>query len=193
MIQSPISIFQTWYKEVRESGQVKHYTAFCLSTVDAQSHPQSRMLALRSFDERGIVFMSSRNSPKGVALANNKYASALFWWDALGRQVRVQGPVREVEEAECLEHYSSMPREAQLLAYASEQSRPISESEGLVDRLEQVRAEFLAREVPRAVDWLAYRLQPESFEFLTLKENRLHLREKYELISGEWKREFLQP
>ena len=149
------------------------------------------MVLMKSFDEHGFVFFSNYESRKGTELAANPRAALLFYWDPLGRQVRIEGPVARVSAAESAEYIRSRPRASQLSALASPQSRPVASRELLEARVAELDA---AGEVPLPTGWGGYRLAPESFEFWQHRDDRLHDRLVYRPSpDGAWTLERLAP
>jgi pyridoxamine 5'-phosphate oxidase len=149
------------------------------------------MVLMKGFDERGFVFFTGYASRKGAELAANPRAALLFYWDPLGRQVRIEGPVERVPETESDTYFASRPRGAQISASVSPQSRVVESRAAL----EALAAELEARgsELPRPPAWGGFRLAPESYEFWQHRANRLHDRLRYRREDGAWVLERLAP
>jgi pyridoxamine 5'-phosphate oxidase len=151
------------------------------------------MVLLKRFDERGFVFFTGYESRKGSELAENPHAALLFYWDPLGRQVRIEGRVERVTRGQSEEYFHSRPRGAQLAALASRQSNVLGDRDDLVARYEQLERELDGSEVPLPEAWGGFRLEPETYEFWQHRENRLHDRFRYRREGGRWTIERLSP
>lgn len=189
----PFALFQQWLQDAL-NAEIVEPNAMCLATVDSQGNPDARFVLLRGFDERGLAFYSNSRSPKGRQLAHRAYATAVFWWGALERQVRVRGRVERVDDAEADAYFATRPRGHQLAAWVSPQSEPIPNRAWLEQRMAEVERQFEGVAVPRPSYWWGYRLVPDSFEFWQGRPNRLHDRLLYtRQPDGNWKRERLAP
>jgi pyridoxamine 5'-phosphate oxidase len=151
------------------------------------------MLLLKSVDEDGFVFGTSYASRKGRELAENPRAALLFYWHALGRQVRVQGTVERVAEGESDAIFLARPRASRISALASHQSEPLAAREQLEARVRELETAMEGREVERPGFWGGYRLVPDELEFWQHRANRLHIRFVYRRSDGGWEIEELQP
>jgi pyridoxamine 5'-phosphate oxidase len=152
------------------------------------------MVLVKQFDDRGFVFFSNYGSRKGQELAVNPRAALLFHWQPLGRQVRIEGPVRRTSAEESAHYVHSRPRGSQLSALASPQSRPVDSRQALEERVVELAARHAGGELPLSEEWGGYRVSPESFEFWQHREDRLHDRLRYRPTSdGRWRIERLGP
>jgi pyridoxamine 5'-phosphate oxidase len=186
----PVAQFRAWYAAAREAGG-RLPEAVALATATRTGAPSARMVLLKGFDAAGFVFFTGYESRKGRELDDNPRAALLFYWEALGRQVRVEGGVDRVAEEESDAYWASRPPASRLSAAASEQSRPIGTREELERRVESLAA---AGEAPRPARWGGYRLEPDVFEFWQHRDDRLHDRFRYARDSGGgWAVERLQP
>ncbi len=168
-------------------------TAMALSTSTFKGYPSSRIVLLKRLDAQGLYFYSNYESKKGVELLQNPYASALFFWPKLERQVRVAGKVARLEEILSDTYFAQRKEEVKLGAWASPQSQVIP-SRKYLDRLAQdFREEFNGKEIPRPTNWGGYRLEPELMEFWQGRPERMHDRLRYTLFNGEWTIERLAP
>ncbi len=179
-----------------EAGQtnLREPTAMTLATADAHGRPQARTVLLKQADEDGFVFYTNHNSRKGRALAENPYAALLFFWQPLMQQVKVEGAVASVTDAEADTYWASRPRESQLAAWASDQSSTLATREVFEQRLEELRTQYADREIPRPTYWSGFRVHPERLEFWHEREYRQHERECYWRESdGVWHWSLLNP
>jgi pyridoxamine 5'-phosphate oxidase len=187
----PLRQFAIWFAEAGKAG-MRAPEAMAVATAAPEARPSVRMVLLKGFDERGFVFFTGYESRKGGELAANPRAALLFYWDPLGRQVRIEGPVERVAESESDAYFASRPRGAQVSASVSPQSRPVSSRE----ELEALAGELEAREgeIPRPPGWGGYRVVPETYEFWQHRSNRLHDRLRYTRDGGgDWRIERLGP
>jgi pyridoxamine 5'-phosphate oxidase len=188
----PLDQFRRWYEEVR-AADAFDADAVALATATPDGRPSARMVLLKGFDERGLVFFTNYESRKAGELEANPRAALLFHWAAPGRQVRVEGSVRRTERAESEDYAHSRPRQSQLSALASPQSRPVPSREWLEQRVAELDGEHRAGELPVSDDWGGYRLTPEAWEFWQHRDNRLHDRFRYLPEDGGWRIERLGP
>jgi pyridoxamine 5'-phosphate oxidase len=191
-MDDPLTLFQTWLDEARASGTPEP-EAMAVATATPDGAPSVRMVLLKGHDERGFVFFTNYASRKGDELEQNPHAALLFHWPALGRQVRVEGPVTRVERSETEAYARSRPRQSQLSALASPQSRPVPDRAWLERRVEELDSEHAGEELPVREDWGGYRLEPRAWEFWEHRDNRLHDRHRYERTPDGWRVERLAP
>jgi pyridoxamine 5'-phosphate oxidase len=191
-VTDPIAQFRDWFESAREAG-VRFPETMTLATVSADGAPSARMVLLKGVDEDGFVFFTGYESRKGGELAENPRAALVFYWQPLGRQVRVEGTVERVAAAESDEYFASRPRGSQLAAWASEQSRPLASREALEQRYAELEAEHEGRDVPRPDRWGGYRLRPEAIEFWQHRDNRLHERVRHTRARESWVSDLLSP
>lgn len=164
-----------------------------LATATPQAAPSARFVLVKRIDPDGIVFFSNTVSRKGADLEANPRAEAVFWWDALGRQMRVAGPVSCLPDAENDAYWATRPRESQLSAAASRQSRRLDRRADLVARRRELARRFADEPVPRPAYWVGYKIRATRVEFWQDEPGRLHRRELFTLARGEWRRRLLQP
>jgi len=189
----PIVQFKRWYEEALGSG-LENPDAMTLATASADGRPSARIVLLKTVDEGGFVFFTNYKSRKARELAENPWASLVFLWDPLGRQVRIEGPVEKTTAAESDDYHHSRPRGSQLGALVSRQSEVITNRNALDARLEKLTGRYEAKEIPRPDFWGGYRLRPTTIEFWQHRDNRLHDRLRYgRRETGEWVLERLAP
>ena len=188
--RDPLRQFARWFEEAGEAG-IRAPEAMAAATATHDGGPSVRMVLLKGFDERGFVFFTGYESRKGQELAENPRAALLFYWDPLGRQVRIEGPVERVSADASDAYFRTRPRGAQISASVSPQSRVV----GSRAELEALAGELEAREreIPRPSAWGGYRLTPETYEFWQHRSNRLHDRLRYRRDDGGWILERLAP
>ena len=187
----PLRQFARWFDEARKSG-VPEANAMTLATVGSNLRPSTRVVLIKDFDERGIVWYTNRQSRKGRELAGNPWAALQFHWVELERVVRIEGRVREVDDAESDAYFASRPLDHRIGAWASPQSQPIPGRAWLVAEAAKYAARFMLNP-PRPPHWGGYRLEPDCWEFWQGRKSRLHDRLRYRLESGQWIRERLSP
>jgi len=191
-VDDPLTLFESWLEEAR-AAEGLNAEALAVATATSAGEPSVRMVLLKGFDDRGIVFFTNYSSRKGGELEQNPRAALLFHWPVLGRQVRVEGPVSRVAREESEAYAHSRPRQSQLSALASPQSRPVPDREWLERRVEELDREHAGAELPVREDWGGYRVEPEAWEFWQHRDNRLHDRHRYERTAGGWHVERLAP
>jgi pyridoxamine 5'-phosphate oxidase len=192
MVSSPIVRFRRWYGDAERAG-VPLPEAIALATADGRGRPSVRYVLLKHVDERGFVFFTDGRSRKGRELAANPEAALACYWDALGRQVRVEGRVEPVDGIEADAYWATRPRESRLAASASKQSAPLHGRAALMRRWQVLGRRHPGDDVPRPSVWRGYRIVPRAIEFWTRGEYRLHHRERFERRGAAWTRRLLQP
>ena len=189
----PLVLFGRWFEEARAQGAFEP-EAVALATATARGAPSARMVLIKEFDERGLAFFTNYGSRKAAELAENPRAALLFHWPELGRQVRSEGEVVQVERAETVAYARQRSRPSQLSALASPQSRPVPDRAWLEQRVAELEREHAGAEVPVREDWGGYRLVPTAWEFWQHRPNRLHDRFRFDRDpQGGWTIERLGP
>jgi pyridoxamine 5'-phosphate oxidase len=172
--RDPYEQFQAWFTDAKAS-EPNDPDAMALATVDAAGRPSVRMVLLKGIDQRGFVFYTNNESRKGAELSSTRRAALCFHWKSLRRQVRVEGPVVPVSEAEADAYFESRSRGSRLAARASDQSRPLKDRATLLARWAEETARFGDdAPVPRPPHWSGWRVEPETIEFWSDGEFRLH-------------------
>lgn len=189
----PFSQFQKWVDEAI-AANVRDWESITVATATRDGAPSARTLFLRGADDRGFVFYTNYESRKGQQLAENPQAAVVIHWRELERQICIEGKVEQVSAAESDAYYASRPLQSQLGAWASQQSRELSSSEELRDRVEALRARFDGNPIPRPPHWGGYRVVPHRIEFWQGGVARLHDRFVYlRDDSGSWTHHRLNP
>jgi pyridoxamine 5'-phosphate oxidase len=188
----PVAWLREWLREA-EQLDLPNPNAMALSTVDPEGLPSVRTVLLKDIDDQGAVFYTNRQSRKGRALAANPRAMLLFFWDQLGRQVRIEGAVSETSDEESDAYFATRPRLSQIGAWASRQSEPASNRAELDAAVAEIEKRFEGKDVPRPPHWGGYRVQLETFEFWQGHPFRLHDRVVYTRKNGDWSVQRLYP
>lgn len=193
LLESPFAQFEKWFREA-ESAQLEEPNAMCLATSTAEGQPSTRIVLLKDFSQKGLVFYTNYESRKAGDLEANPRAAANFLWLPLQRQVNLTGRVERITKAESLKYFLSRPLGSRLGAWTSPQSKVITSRQILEEKLEQMKRKFSEGKVPLPDDWGGYRIVPESFEFWQGRPNRLHDRFRFQLDdSGAWETVRLAP
>lgn len=192
-MRDPISQFRLWFDDALHAG-VPDANAMTLATATPAGVVSARVVLLKGFDERGFCFYTNYLSRKGRELEENPRAALVFYWQPLDRQVRIEGDVSKVAEAESDEYFRSRPVLSQIGALASRQSAPISGRDVLDKCFNELAAQFKDGVVPRPAHWGGYRVAPHTVEFWQGRENRLHDRlVYYKQSDGGWRIQRLAP
>ena len=188
----PFALFDTWYAEAKAS-EPNDPNAMALATADAEGRLGLRMVLLKGHGPDGFVFYTNQQSRKADDLAANAQAALLFHWKSLRRQVRIEGPVSRVTDAEADAYFATRSRDSQLGAWASDQSRPLASRETFEARFAEMQARFDGAPVPRPPHWSGYRVTPLRIEFWIDRAHRLHERRVFTPVAGGWSEGLLYP
>ena len=189
---SPFAQFNVWLQQAID-GQIKDPTAMSVATVDAHGQPSQRIVLLKDVSEEGFVFYTNLGSRKAQELSGNDKICLHFPWHNMERQVIVYGTAVRLSHAKVMKYFLSRPKESQLAAWASEQSRPISSRQVLMQKFAEVKHQFSKGEVALPSFWGGYCVVPHKIEFWQGGEARLHDRFMYSLEDGNWSIEQLAP
>jgi pyridoxamine 5'-phosphate oxidase len=189
----PMQTFAAWFAEACAAG-LHEPNGMTLATAGANGRPSARIVLLKEVDARGFCFFTHYTGRKGQELAENPWAALVFWWGPLERQVRVEGVVEKLSEAESDAYYHSRPKGSRLGAWVAPQSQPIPNRQLLEARWAALAEEYAEQEPARPPFWGGYRLVPTLLEFWQGGPNRLHDRLRYLRADGEpWRLERLAP
>jgi pyridoxamine 5'-phosphate oxidase len=192
LVADPLEQFARWFDEAR-SAPILEPNAMTLATVDAAGQPAARTVLLKAVDRRGLTFYTNLESRKARELAANPKAALLFWWPPQGRQVRFEGEIEPVDDAEADAYFATRPRGSQIGAWASGQSTVVADRATLEAAEREIATRFAGGAVPRPPFWGGYRLVPACVEFWQGRINRLHDRLRYTRRGKGWDLERLAP
>ena len=188
----PLRQFARWFEEAVAAG-VRFPETMTLATAAADGRPSARMVLLKGADARGFAFYTNRDSRKGRELAENPRAALVLYWQALGRQVRVEGAVEQVGFDESAAYWATRPRTSRISAWASPQSEPVPSRDDLQEAAAEIDRDFAGEDVPLPPHWGGYRVVPETIELWEHRDDRLHDRVLYTRAGDGWHMERLAP
>lgn len=188
----PYTQFDRWWTEAINS-QIDEVNAFTLCTTDASGMPDGRIVLLKGYDRNGFVFYTNYQSAKGQQLADNPYATLVFFWKELERQVRITGNVEQVSPEESDAYFQSRPLKSRIGAIASKQSAVIPSRHQLEERFEALSEAHREKDPERPAGWGGYRVQPYKVEFWQGRRSRLHDRLCFSIENGAWAISRLSP
>lgn len=189
----PIAQFSQWLEMAKKEKTIPEPTAMCLATAGKDARPSARMVLLKHFDTRGFVFFTNMESRKSHEIRDNAHAALCFYWGQITRQVRVEGTVERVGDAEADSYFSTRPRDSNIGCWASKQSEPLDDREMLVQAVHDYNKKFAGQDVPRPPFWSGWRVIPEAIEFWEQGEHRLHERELFVRHGHGWTVKKLYP
>ena len=188
----PYRLFADWFAKARES-EPNDPDAMALATAAPDGRPSVRMVLLKGHGPEGFTFYTNLDSRKGAEIAANARAALLFHWKSLRRQVRIEGPIEAVSDADADAYFATRSRDSQLGAWASWQSRPLDARATFEKRYEEMVRRFDGEAVPRPPRWSGFRVTPELFEFWSDRPHRLHERRVFTPAGGGWQEGLLYP
>jgi pyridoxamine 5'-phosphate oxidase len=188
----PFALFDEWLAEAaaREPNEPE---AMTVATTGADGQPSARMVLLKAHGPEGFTFYTHEQSAKGQDLAENPRAAILFHWKSLCRQIRIEGSIARVSDAEADAYFATRSRDARIGAWASDQSCPLDSRETFERRFEEVKRRYEGQDVLRPAGWVGYRVVPDRFEFWTAREHRLHERRLFTRSGDGWSEGLLYP
>jgi pyridoxamine 5'-phosphate oxidase len=188
----PFKLIEAWCAEAREK-EPRDSNAIVVATIDENGMPNIRTVLIKDQGADGFVFYTNFESAKGRELLASRKAALLYYWKSLSRQIRIRGAVDTVSDETADEYFATRPRDAQLGAWASHQSAPMTSRSEFVGRLEAVRKHYEGAPVPRPPHWSGFRLVPSHVEFWQERPFRLHDRLAFERAGEKWRRSLLYP
>lgn len=187
----PFTWFEIWYADAFQKVS-PNPNAMALATADAEGRPSSRIVLLKSWTEEGFVFHTNRRSRKGSDIAVNPHAALTFYWRTLDRQIRIEGSVTELSDADSDAYFATRPRGSQIGAWASDQSEPLESLEAILQRVDDLEQRY-PEEVPRPAHWGGYVVAPRRIEFWEQGDFRIHTRWAFERRDYGWSATLLNP
>lgn len=191
--EAPFALFKTWFDEAEQKSGMKEHNAMTLATSTEDGKPSARIVLLKTYDERGFCFFTNMTSRKGKELAENQNVALCFYWETIGKQIRIEGKVEKVSQKESDDYFASRRRGSQIGAWASKQSTHMETDDALINRVKEITEQFEAQTIPRPPFWGGYRVVPNRIEFWQAGEFRLHTRIIYSKVDGGWNVERLYP
>ena len=189
----PLALFDDWMVEAVDA-EPNDPNAMALATATSEGRPSVRMVLLKGHDADGFVFYTNADSRKGQEIGENPYASLLFHWKSLRRQIRIEGALQEVSAEMADDYFHSRARVSQIGSAASDQSRPLHDRATYLDRVEALAREYPEGDIPRPTHWTGFRLMPHAMEFWLDRPNRLHDRRRFVRTgTGDWSSTLLYP
>jgi len=182
----PFKKFDNWLKMAQDNNKIIEPEAMCLSTVDENSAPSSRMILLKKYDEKGFCFFTNLTSRKGKEIMQNKNAALCFYWGVLGKQIRIEGVLEPVSPKEADDYFTTRRKESKIGAWASKQSCEMSDWSEFEARMQKITQDFEGQDISRPPFWSGFRLVPKKIEFWEEGDFRIHRREVYESDISEW-------
>ena len=192
MADDPFALFEAWLTEARAS-EPNDPDAMAFASVDAAGRPSVRMVLLRRHGPEGFGFFTHLDSRKGQELRAQPVGALAIHWKSLRRQVRAEGRVEQVSEAEADAYFAGRGRESRIGSWASDQSQPLADRETFERRFAEMEAKFQGHDVPRPPRWSGFRLIPDRIEFWSDRAHRLHERRLFERVDGGWHEGLLYP
>lgn len=190
---APLTLYKEWLSEA-QTQEINDPDAVCLATSTPDGKPSARMLLIKDISDDGLKFHTNAESRKGEELSQNPYAALCIHWKSLRKQIRVEGKIEAVSDAESDAYFLTRPRARQIGAWASAQSRPYEKQQDLTDRLAQIERKYENQDIPRPPYWKGFRLIPHSLEFWIGQRDRVHTRFIYTLgDDGQWNATWLNP
>ena len=192
-LDDPIELFKIWISEA-EKKEINDPNALSLATTNENKEPSVRMVLLKGLSQKGFVFYTNLNSPKSYDIKKNPKAAMCFHWKSLQRQIRISGSITQVDDKDADLYFNSRPYESRIGAWASDQSKVMSERKEFLKKIEEYKIKYKDKQnLPRPKHWSGWCLNPSSIEFWLGDQFRIHERLRYNKISNKWKKEILYP
>ena len=193
-LNDPFELFQNWFEEAKKK-EINDPNALALGTANKDSIPSVRMVLLKGFDKNGFIFYTNLNSQKGNEIKFNPNASMCFHWKSLLRQIRINGPLKQVDDKIADAYYNTRAYESRIGAWGSRQSTVLKNRDELLSTLKNYKKKYSDKDnVPRPNHWSGWNLKPSTIEFWLDGDNRIHERLKYTLDKNNvWIKSLLSP
>ena len=182
---NPYLVFKKWYQEACQK-EINDPNAMTLSTISKSYKPSSRIVLLKDYDHEGFVFYTNKNSKKGKSIKFNPNVALNFHWKSLLKQVRVEGKVKELSKLEADTYFNSRPEKSRIGAWASDQSRQLSNRKELLENINYYAKKFSKTKIPRPSYWTGFKVKPTLIEFWQDMPFRLHDRLEYKKVGKNW-------
>lgn len=182
----PLTIFNAWLAEAQQNKAIREATAMTLATVDPQGNVHARVVLCKNWSEHGFVFYTNYQSQKGLDLEKNPHAAAVFYWDAMFRQIKISGAVSKTSRETSKKYWSSRERASQLSQYISRQSEEVPSRQEMERMCAEAEVKFAGLAIPCPENWGGYLLAPERIEFWIGQPGRLHDRFEYRKSQNHW-------
>ena len=190
--KNPFKQFEIWFEEAKKIG-LKDPNAMNVASATKSGIPSSRMVLLKAYSEKGFIFYTNYTSRKSGEILDNPIVALNFFWDALERQIRIEGEIKKVEKEVSDAYFNSRSRLSQLGAHASNQSQIIENYEELTDKLNSFDEKYKDKDIPRPDHWGGFIVIPSTIEFWQGHDGRLHDRLKFEKENDNWAMKRLSP
>ncbi|MAV91317.1 MAG: pyridoxamine 5'-phosphate oxidase [Bdellovibrionaceae bacterium] len=191
--QDPLKTFESWFKEAEASGKLREPRAMALATLSPDGRPHNRIVLFKDLSDEGVTFYTNYDSQKGKDLSANPFCEVVFYWDPLGKQVRISGSVQKTSRETSEAYWATRPRESQLSQHVSRQSTPVESREQMIEAVEKARRDFANKEIPLPENWGGYLLIPSHVELWIADPARLHDRFVFSKFKDGWTSARLHP
>ena len=191
-IEDPFALFDAWF-ELAKLNEPSDVDAASVATVDDAGQPSLRIVLIREIDRAGFKFYTNLGSRKAQDLSRNPRCALCFHWKSIAKQIRIEGTAQRLSAAVADDYFAGRPRESQIGAWASQQSKTLSSRDTLESKFHDFERQFSGSDVPRPPFWSGYLLVPNAFEFWDKREHRLHDRQYFYRQANIWQRELLYP
>ena len=190
--QDPIVTLKNWL-DIAKQKELSNPDAAALATVSSEGLPEVRMVLIKKISDEGLVFYTNLESQKAKSIASNPLASLCFYWKSISKQVRIEGSVKSIENIEADQYFFSRPRDSQVAAWASKQSKELSSREKLDSIVEKIEKDFSGKLILRPPYWSGFLLNPNKIEFWIEGKSRLHNRIEFIKSNSNWGKRLLYP
>ena len=189
---NPITLFEDWFEEAKKN-ELNDPNAMNLATISTEGKPSSRIVLLKSYNEKGFIFYTNSNSKKGKSIENNSNVALNFHWKSLQKQIRIEGTVSKIGDIEANEYYNSRPLGSRIGAWASKQSQELDDRSSLLSRVKEFEQKFQHTNISRPPNWNGYLVNPNLIEFWQDMPFRLHDRLEFKKKEDQWVSRKLYP